>query len=138
MITNNLKENIIQEWLLYVIRSFLQVGFRFQYKLINLVCLSFHFFSFSWSLTICFFVALNSCVCNCPKLFIIIHIFGIHSPINLLYLHNLKTQTNYGTTTAPYLWTNENKTKAKPSRVTFKLTMRSIVRFSPKTMRSYH
>ena len=30
MITNQLKENIIRWWLLYVIRSFLQVGFRFQ------------------------------------------------------------------------------------------------------------
>ena len=41
VITNQLKENIIQEWLLYVIRSFLQVGFRFQYQSINLVWFSF-------------------------------------------------------------------------------------------------
>ena len=68
MITSQLKENIIQGWLLYVIRSFLQVGFRFQYQLINLVWLSFDFFSFSWSLTICFFVALYSCLCSCPKI----------------------------------------------------------------------
>ena len=87
---NHLKENISQGWLLYVIKPFLQVGFRFQYKLINLVWLSFHFFSFSWSLTTCFFLALNSCVCSCPKLFIIIHIFGIHFQISLFYLHNLK------------------------------------------------
>ena len=60
MITNQLKENIIQGWLLYVIKSFLEVGFRFQYH-------SFDFFSFSWSLTIYFFVALYSCVCSCPK-----------------------------------------------------------------------
>ena len=46
---NQLKENIIQGWLLYVIRSFLQVDFRFQYQLINLVWLSFDFFSFSWT-----------------------------------------------------------------------------------------
>ena len=52
---------------IYVIRSFLQVGFRFQYQLINLVWLSFDFFSFSWSLTIYFFVALYSCVCSCPR-----------------------------------------------------------------------
>ena len=32
---------------IYVIRSFLQVGFRFQYQLVNPVWLSFHFFSFS-------------------------------------------------------------------------------------------
>ena len=68
MITNQLKENIIQEWLLYVIRSFLQVGFRFQYELINLVWLSFDFFSFSWSLTIWFFMALYSRECSCPNI----------------------------------------------------------------------
>ena len=36
MITNQLKENTIQGWLLYVIRSFIQVGFRCQYKLLIL------------------------------------------------------------------------------------------------------
>ena len=65
MITNQFIENIIQRWLSYVIRSFLQVGFRFQYQLINLVWLSFDFFSFSWSLTICFSVTLYSCMCSC-------------------------------------------------------------------------
>ena len=39
----------IEGRLLYVIRSFVQVGFRFQYQLINLVWLSIVFFSFSWS-----------------------------------------------------------------------------------------
>ena len=48
MITNQLKENIIQGWLLRVIRPFLQVGFRFQYQLINLIWLSLDFFSFRW------------------------------------------------------------------------------------------
>ena len=67
MINNQLKENVIQGWLLCVIRPFLQVGFRFQYQLTNLVWLSFDFFLFSWSPTICFFVALYSCVCSCPK-----------------------------------------------------------------------
>ena len=55
IIANQLKENIIQGWLLYVIRLFLQVSFRFQYQLINVVRLSFDFFSFGWNLTICFF-----------------------------------------------------------------------------------
>ena len=41
VITNQLKPNIIQEWPLYVTSSFPQVGFRFQYQLINLVWLSF-------------------------------------------------------------------------------------------------
>ena len=49
-------------------RSFLQVDFRFLYQLINLVWLSFDFFSFSWCLTICFFVALHSCMRSCPKI----------------------------------------------------------------------
>ena len=68
MITNQIRENIIQGWLLYVIRSFLQVRYHFQYQLINLVCLSFDFFPFSWSLIVCFFMALYSCVCGCPKI----------------------------------------------------------------------
>ena len=58
IITNQLKENIIQGWLLHDIRFFFHVGFGFQYQLINLVWFSFDFISFSWSLTICFFVAL--------------------------------------------------------------------------------
>ena len=40
----------------------------FQYKLTNLIWLSFAFFSFSWSFTTWFFVALNSCVCSCPRI----------------------------------------------------------------------
>ena len=47
IITNQLKENIIQGWLLYVIRSFFQVHFHFQHQLINLVLLSFDFFPFN-------------------------------------------------------------------------------------------
>ena len=96
IIINQIKNNIIQGWLFYVIRSFLQVGFCFQYQLSNLVWLSFDFFSFSWSLTICLFVAfLLLCVQlskNSSKclLFIIIHIFSTHFAINLFYLHNLK------------------------------------------------
>ena len=46
---HQLKGNIILGWLLYVIRCFFQVEFRFQYQLINLVWLSVDFFSFSWS-----------------------------------------------------------------------------------------
>ena len=50
MITNQLKENTILGWLLYVFRPFLQVGFRFQYQFnINLVWLSINFSLFSWS-----------------------------------------------------------------------------------------
>ena len=95
MITNQLKENIIQRWLLYVTKSFLQVSFHFQYQLINLAWLFFDFFSSCWSLTICFFVALYFCV-QLPKnvtkylLYMIIHIFSAHFAINLFHLHNLK------------------------------------------------
>ena len=34
----------------------------------HLIWLSFDFFSFSWSLTICLFVALYSCVCSYPNI----------------------------------------------------------------------
>ena len=68
IITSQLKKNIIQGWLLYVIRSFLQVSFRFQYQLNNIVWLPFDFFLFSLILTICFFVALYPRVCSCPKI----------------------------------------------------------------------
>ena len=68
VITDQLKENIIQWWIIYAIRSFFQIDFRFKYQLINLLWLSFDFFSFSWSVTICFFMALNSCVCSWAKI----------------------------------------------------------------------
>ena len=133
MITRQLKESIIQGWLLYVIRSFLQVGFPFQYQLINLVWLSFGFFhladaslpAFSWLHT------LSKNITKC-LLFISIHIFNIDFAIKLLYLHKLETWKNYGTTTTPCRWMNEIKTKTKPSHITFKLTTRSIARFVPQ------
>ena len=96
MITNQLKKNMIQRWL-YVIRSFLQVGFHFQYQLINLVWLSFDFFSLSWrphDLVFCGFiflsVQLSKNITKC-LLFIIIHVLCAHLAINLFYLHNMKT-----------------------------------------------
>ena len=49
IITNQLKENIIQGWTLHVIRSFPQVSFCSQYQLINFVWLSIDFYLFSWS-----------------------------------------------------------------------------------------
>ena len=99
---------------IYVIRSFLHVGFRFQHQLVNLAWLSFDFFSFSWSLTICFFCGFTLlCVLLSSKcfLFIITCIFSTHFAIKLFYLRNLKTYTNYETTTAPCMWTNEIKQK---------------------------
>ena len=121
-----------------VIRSFLQVGFCFQNKLIDLVWLFVGFFPFRWSQTrtqnnskksktsfssssysekmcwvnvelnpyyllfrnfIFLCVQLSKSITKC-FLFIIIPIFNTLFGINLIYLHHLKTQTNYGTTTA--------------------------------------
>ena len=72
-------------------------------------------------------------------LFIIIHILSTHFAINLFYLHNMRTNmlTNYGTTTESCMWTNEIKTKPKPSHATFKLTTGSIVWFSLETIQWY-
>ena len=81
---------------IYVIRSFLQVDFRCQYHLINLFRLSFDFFSFSWSVIICFFVAYTLVCAIVQKyheisfIYIYSH-FSTHFVINLFYLHNLKT-----------------------------------------------
>ena len=63
-------------------------SFRFQYQLINLVWLSFDFFLFSWSLTICLFVTLYSFLCSC---LVVVHFFSTYFEINLFYLHNWKT-----------------------------------------------
>ena len=120
-----IKRKYNPRWLLYVIRSFLQVGFRFQYQFI---LLKLHYLLFRGFMLFC--VQLSK---NITKylLFIIIHIIGTYFAISLFYLHNLKTKANYGATAAPCMSTNETKTKTKPSHVTFKLTMRSIVRFRP-------
>ena len=98
MITNQLKETTIQGWLLYVIRSFLQVGFRFQYQPINLVWLSFGFFSFSWSLTIIspsswLYTLVCTVVRKYQEMFFIYNYshFITQFANNLFYLHNLKT-----------------------------------------------
>ena len=52
-------------------------------------------------------------------------------------IHLSPSSTNYGTTTAPCMWRNGIKTKRKLSHVTFKLTTRFIVRFSPQTVQWY-
>ena len=90
MITNQLKENIIQGWLLYVIRSFLQVGFHFHCQLINHVWVSFDFLSLSWShyllfrgfIYLCEQLSKNNTKC---LLFIIIHIFNTHFATTCLF-----------------------------------------------------
>ena len=45
---------------------------------------------------------------------------------------SIKIVQNYGNTTAPCMWTNDLKTKTKPSNVTFKW------RFSPSKMQWHH
>ena len=55
----------------------------------------------------------------CPKFFLSLH---LERPISMI----------------PHMWTNEIKTKPKPGHVTFKLTTRTIVRFSSQTMQWYH
>ena len=143
MITNQLKEKIVQGWLLNVIRSFLHVGFRLQYQPINLVWLFFDFFPFTETsllyLLLPGFIVL--CVLlskNIKKrlLFIIIHIFSTHFAIKLFFCATWEC-TNYCAAAAPYIWTNEIKTKTKPSHVTLKLTTRFIVQFTLKTMQWY-
>ena len=124
MITNQVKENIIQGWLLFVLRSFFLAGFCFQYQLINFDWLYFDSISdFWWLYTLLCIVAQKY---HNFFLFIIIHIFSTHSAINLFYLHN-----------TPCMWTNKIKTKTKSSHVRFKLTTSSIVRFSPQTVQFY-
>ena len=152
---------------MHIFRSFLQVGFSSQYQLINLVWLSIDFYPFSWSqprpqsyfkklktsfspssysekmcwgqsLTICFFVALYSCVCSCPKisqnnfyleLFTIL-VFILQSTC-FISTYWKRKQTMEQQPHRACEWT---KSKQKQSHATFKLTLRSIVRFSPQTM----
>ena len=70
IITNQLKVNIIKGWLLYVIKSFIQVGFRFH----SLILSGFPLTSFHplWFLFIkphyLPFLGLYSCMCSCPKI----------------------------------------------------------------------
>ena len=77
MLTSQLKENIIQGWILYVIKPFLQVGFRFWYQLINLAWLSFVFFSFTWKIipAISWLYTLVCAVINCVQLFTFLVLF---------------------------------------------------------------
>ena len=137
---DQLKENIIQGGLLHVIRSFLQVSFCFQYQLINLVWLSSDFFSFSWTLTICVFMALYSCVWSCSKisrnvLFIIIHILVLILQSTRFICTTWKRKQSMEQQPRCACERTKLKQKQTPSHVTFKLTTRSIVRFSPVSLK---
>ena len=119
VIINKLKEDIIQGWLLYVIRSLLQLGFRFQYQLINLVWLSFDFFSFSWSLYlffVCFFFWLYTLVCSVVQKYQEMSFIYNYSHFLVFIL-----QSNcFFCTTWKHKETmerNHNKNKTKPRRI---------------------
>ena len=121
MITNQLKENIIQEWLLYVIRPFLQIGFRFQYQPINLVSLSFDFFHLAEAsllyLLLCGFIFLRVQLSENIKkclFFIVIPIFSTHFAINLPFCATWKSkQTTEQLRYRAYKRTKSNKSKTK-------------------------
>ena len=77
MVTSQLKENIIQGWILHVIKSFLQVGFRFQYQTLTLSgfpSTSFHLAEASLS-AISWLYALVCAVVNCVQLFTFLVLF---------------------------------------------------------------
>ena len=67
MIANQFKENIIPRWLSYVFRSFLQVGFHFQYQLINFVWVSVTSLRLIEAL-LSAFLWLYTLVCSCTKI----------------------------------------------------------------------
>ena len=98
MITNQEKENIIQGWLLFVLRSFFLAVFCFQYQLINFDWLYFDSISdFWWLYTLLCIVAQKY-----HKFFFTYSYshFSTHFAINLFYLHN-----------TPCMWTNKIKSR---------------------------
>ena len=95
MITNQFQGNIIQGCLSYVIRSFLQVGFRFSinslilsgFPLTSFYLAEASLSAFPWHYTLVCKLSKNITKC---LLFMIIHIFSTHFSINLFYKYNLK------------------------------------------------
>ena len=103
MITNQLKENIIQAWLLQVIRSFFQVDFCFQqnsFTLSGFPLSSFYLAEASLSSLLCHYAL----VCAFVQKYHEIQIFSTPFAISLLQ------STNYGTRIAPCMGKNKNKT----------------------------
>ena len=92
ILTNQLKRKIILGWLLYVLRSFLQVGFRFHYQLINLVwlstltCLHLLLSTFWWLYILNVQLPKTIATWFLKKKF-----FSAHFAFNLFYLRILKT-----------------------------------------------
>ena len=118
MITNQVKENIIQGWLLFVLRSFFLAGFCFQYQLINFDWLYFDSISdFWWLYTLLCIVAQKY---HKFFLLIVIHILVLilQSTCFIYTTHHACEQT-------------------KSSHVRFKLITSSIVGFSQQTVQFY-
>ena len=94
MITNQWKENMIQGWLSCVIT--ILSGFSLT---------SFHLAEASLSAFSWIYILVCAVVQKYHKLSFIYNYahFSAHFAINLLYLHNLNIEINYGTTTAPYM-----------------------------------
>ena len=120
MITNQLKEHIIQRGLLYVIRSFLQVGFRFQYQLINLSGFPKpHYLLFRGFILMCVQLSKNT---TRRLLFINIHILSVNSfcyqPISFVQLENVnKLWKNNRAVYVNKRNQNKNKTKSRQIQV---------------------
>ena len=106
--------------------------------IINLLILSgfLNIFSFSQGLTICFFVALCCNLCSFPK--ISYHLFMIYILVPLLrstsFIYRI-WKCKQTMKQQPHHACERNKYKNKMSHV--KLTMRSVVQFSPPTMQWY-
>ena len=119
----SIKKNIIQEWLLYVIRPFFQTGFRFQYQLINLVWLSFDFFHLAEASLLYLLlrgfiflrVQLSENIKKC-LLFIVIPIFSTHFAINLSFCTTWKSKQT--TEQLRYRAYKRTKSKQKQNQVT--------------------
>ena len=104
--------------------------------LLGFLLTSFHLteaslFSFSWFSTLVYAV-----IQKCHEMsFIYAYThFSTHFAINLFYLQQLENVNKPWNSNRTEHVIKRNKNQNKASHVTFKLTMRSIVRFSPQTM----
>ena len=118
----------------------------FVFSINPLILSGFFFTSFHLAATSLLYLLLRGLILLCVQLsrnmkkyllFIIIHVFSTHFAVNLFFGAIWK-RANYWAAAAPCIWTNEIKTKTKPSHATFRLTTRFIVRFTLKTMQWYH
>ena len=168
IITCQLKENLIQGWLWYVIRSSLRVGFCFQYQLINLAWLSTDFFPFSWiqprpqsyfkkvktsflpssySEKVCWGQGWAESWLSAFSWLHILVCAVVQKYYEITFLVRILQSTWFICTSwkrkqtmkqQPHRACEWTKSKQKQSHITFKLTTRSIVWCSPQTMQWCH